>query len=158
MKKLCLGLIFVLLLNLYGCTMSTLDPVNYTYEEYGVTVNGDMTYYRSYTDNECDTFDVSLFYAETENFYYIDPVLSNSDSCSSDLYVMDSSEYKLLSLAFSHDDYTEDHIRDAAWTFDIYKTRNISPTIATLEIVLKNLSSSNKTCSCMNSFFSFNSG
>ncbi|PAT01298.1 hypothetical protein CI105_07515 [Candidatus Izimaplasma bacterium ZiA1] len=139
MKKICLGLMLVILLNLYGCAKSTTADDNFTYVEYGITVDSDMTYYRSYTDTNCDTFDISLFYAVTENFYYIDPVLSNSDSCSSDLYVMDGSEYKLLSLAFSHDNYTEDHLRDAAWTFDIYKTRNISPTIATLEIVLKDM-------------------
>ena len=132
MKKVYLVLLLGVLLFISGCAANVTD---FTYEDSGITIGGDILYYREYTvSTSCDTFDIFLVFEEGY-YYYAESYSSMSGSCSSGLYVSDSGEYAELRYAYSIGVYDSVQIAAVTWGFTLYES-NIVPSEVTLAALL----------------------
>lgn len=127
MNKIYLVALLGILVLVSGCAANVTD---FTYEDSGITIDGDTLYYRDYTvSTSCDLFDIFLVYEEGYH-YYAEPYLSMSGTCASGLYVSSDGEYMELRYAYSVGAYDAVQISAVTWGFTIYESE-IVPSEAT---------------------------
>ncbi|MFK5883833.1 MAG: hypothetical protein QM489_05755 [Candidatus Izemoplasma sp.] len=135
MKKFTILLMMGMVLFISGCSDDEVEVIDYEYVEFGITMGDNTVFYREYSSaDSCSLETAVVLYDRFDDYFYIEPVLSFNDQCSSNLYIIELGEYKEINFASYLGFFFEVALADVDWGVVVYKSK-ITPDIVTIDLL-----------------------